>query len=881
MFTGCNDHFITDRNYRLKVERDFRTKKAAFADTALFAVFAEPMSLPEREAITFLYAYMPPGDVADYDGGFYLRNIRSSFQTREEMQWDVPEMLFRHFVLPVRVNNENLDESRMVFHEELKDRVRGLSMADAALEVNHWCHQKAVYTPTDGRTSSPLALVRTASGRCGEESTFVVAALRSVGIPARQVYTPRWAHTDDNHAWVEVYVEGRWQFMGACEPEPTLNLAWFNSAAYRGMLMHTKAFGYYEGTEEVVEQTACYTEINVIDNYAPVGKGLVTVKSSDGTTVEDATVEFKIYNYAEFYTVARKHTDKQGTCSLSAGRGDMLVWATKDGLYGFGKLSFANDESITVILDRKQGVDEFDITPPPAANTASSAPANDACEAGASQLPAAEASKAQQEEHGRRIRQEDSIRNAYTATFYTEAKALEKWDAEVARLLTKSCGNYAQIEQTLSETPDSLHDRTIALLTAVSNKDLRDTPASTFFDHIYNTTQSSASSAFFNQYVLNPRVSNELITPYKGYFAGEIDNSLKESWRKEPHKLVEWVRDNIKVCDELNPQRIPMRPSGVWKARAADSHSRDIFFVSLARSLDIPAGIEPVTRKVQYHDVSVWTDVEFDRTEVEASAQGTLIVSYKPTPTLDNPKYYSHFTIAKLQPDATLQTLNFEATAQTDMGDGDTWRGLMSKPLSIDAGDYLLVSGMRMASGKVLARTAFFTVKQGELTETELVVRNDEDDVRILGSIDAEKTFIKEDDGSRSSLLDVVGRGYFVAGILGARQEPTNHALRDIALFRDEFEQWGRGIVLLFTSKQELELYERNEFTGLPSTITYGTDDDGEIAGMLREAMKLSDERSLPIFVIADTFGRVVFVSQGYTIGLGEQMLKVIRRIEN
>ena len=32
----------------------------------------------------------------------------------------------------------------------------------------------------------------------------------------------------------------------------------------------------------------------------------------------------------------------------------------------------------------------------------------------------------------------------------------------------------------------------------------------------------------------------------------------------------------------------------------------------------------------------------------------------------------------------------------------------------------------------------------------------------------------------------------------------------------------------------------------------------------------------LPVFIIADTFNRVVFVSQGYTIGLGEQLMKVV-----
>ena len=56
---------------------------------------------------------------------------------------------FKHIVhpnavLPVRVNNEQLDSARVVFYKELKDRVKSLSLYDAILEVNHWCHEKAV-----------------------------------------------------------------------------------------------------------------------------------------------------------------------------------------------------------------------------------------------------------------------------------------------------------------------------------------------------------------------------------------------------------------------------------------------------------------------------------------------------------------------------------------------------------------------------------------------------------------------------------------------------------------------------------------------------------------------------------------------------------------
>ena len=39
---------------------------------------------------------------------------------------------------------------------------------------------------------------------------------------------------------------------------------------------------------------------------------------------------------------------------------------------------------------------------------------------------------------------------------------------------------------------------------------------------------------------------------------------------------------------------------------------------------------------------------------------------------------------------------------------------------------------------------------------------------------------------------------------------------------------------------------------------------------MITENLQLSHD-ALPIFIIADTFNRIVFISQGYTIGLGEQ----------
>ncbi len=872
VWTSCNNqqHFITDAAYRAEVENDFQAKQAALPNGDLFAVFNDQMTPEEREALTFMYAYMPIGDITDYSGDFYLKNIRSSFQARNEMPWgdSIPEDIFRHFVLPVRINNENLDESRMVFFDELKDRVKGLSLYDAVLEVNHWCHEKVIYTPSDGRTSSPLASVKTAYGRCGEESTFTVAALRSVGIPARQVYTPRWAHTDDNHAWVEAWVNGKWYFLGACEPEPVLNLGWFNGPAYRGMLMHTKVFGKYNGPEDIMERTDGYTEINVIDNYAPSAKAVITVTDANGKPVKDALVEFKIYNYAEFNSVARKKTDADGKCSLSAGKGDMLVWASKDGKFGYSKVSFGKDGEVTIALNKKPGDVEtiaLDIIPPVDGS-----------------IPA-EVTPEQKEANAKRLLEEDAIRNKYVATFYTEekAEALAKElgidPMKTEDFMIGSRGNWMEIEKFLRETPAEKRAQAMALLDVVSAKDLRDTPASVLTDHLNNTP--AVQSEWFNEYIMNPRVANEFLTPYKSFFAANIEPSLAKQAIENPQALVDWVKNNVSINDALNAQRIPIMPMGVWKSRIADKGSRNIFFVAVARSLGIPARIEPVARKIQYFKDNAWVDVDFEAAVQTTAKQGKVIASYQPIKALQDPKYYSHFTIAKVLPNGTLQTLNFERGGNVDMGLGDTWSGLLKKPLSMDEGNYMLVTGTRMANGSVLAEIEFFNVEADKTTPIQLEMRESKDEIQVIGNFNSENKFKRADNGEETSLLATTGRGYYIVALLGSRQEPTNHAMRDIAAVKKELEDWGRGIVLLFPDEKGYKNFDPKEFGDLPGTITYGLDIDGAIQKEMATAMKLQNANTLPIFLIADTFNRVVFVSQGYTIGLGEQLMKVIHKL--
>lgn len=163
---------------------DFNARKAVLTHGHLFDIFNRTMTDGERDAMRFLYAYMPVNDIADYDGDFFLNQVRATLNVRTQVGWQVPDEVFRHFVLPIRVNNENLDTARLVFQRELLPRVRGRRLYDAVLEVNHWCHEKANYQPSDARTSSPLATVRT-------PGAVVAKSLRSWWQPCARWASPR------------------------------------------------------------------------------------------------------------------------------------------------------------------------------------------------------------------------------------------------------------------------------------------------------------------------------------------------------------------------------------------------------------------------------------------------------------------------------------------------------------------------------------------------------------------------------------------------------------------------------------------------------------------------------------------------------------------
>lgn len=314
----------------------------------------------EAQALRFLYSAMPLSDVLDYPAAVYLAYAKhGAFLWREgPFAGKVPERIFANYVLHHRIHNEDMSDARRFFYDRLAERIRGRDMYGAAVEANYWCLEKATYQTSYMRTQSPLTMYGTGEGRCGEEAPFCVTALRSIGIPAREVVSPYWSHCDSNHAWVEAWCDGKWHFLGGCEPEDTLDQGWFVEPCSRAMLIYSQWFGRDKALEATTESPDMSPRVNQLGLYADTVELTVRVKDEQGNPVPGARVEFSLLNFARIGRIAtlttggEKEGETFGSVKLETGRGDLWVSAYgKDGqgevCYGECQVSLLEDEDVS------------------------------------------------------------------------------------------------------------------------------------------------------------------------------------------------------------------------------------------------------------------------------------------------------------------------------------------------------------------------------------------------------------------------------------------------------------------------------------------------------------------------------------------------------
>lgn len=707
---------------------------------------SDERQLARQRELAFLREHLPESDLAccpeEVLGAFvdHALFLRETAPWCAELEWEI----FEHYVLFPRVNDEDLSFHRRTFYDALWPRVRGLAkVEEMVLEVNRWCHEWASYQAQDPRTASPLTVFRCGSGRCGEESAFLVSALRSVGIPARQVYVPRWAHCDDNHAWAEALCGGRWRFLGACEPEPVLDRGWFNTAASRAVLVHSRLFGMGSSPlhGEPLGREGAVRWYNQTARYAPVRA--VTFRAvAQGRPAAGAKFRLQLLNEAGFHTIAALEAGEDGTATAELGLGSVHVTAAWRGLWAEGD---CHGDGLTLRL-----------LPPEEAATAwksLDAVAPEASGNAAALDPGQRAARAAVLAAGNALRQQR------TAAF-DRLSGNPAWDD----LLREARGNRPAIAAFLERDGNPLRQR---LLRTLSRKDLRDVTEETLEDHLTNAPPpGEIPEDVYDRYVLCPRIELEPLTPWRGVLRQELAPA-------DPRQLWRDLNRRVDTSPGRTYANLVWTPAESWRSHRCDRRSLKLLYVACLRAMGIPARLRELDGAPEY-----WAGGDFHTPEPEET--GVLELRCE-----THMVYGQTFTLSRWT--------------------GDGWAVLTlpegAKRIPLSAGRYRLITATRLPNGSQYAALREFPIRPGR-TETTNLYRRPFD---LEGSLFCQNLpalpAVTPEGETVPDLFKMMGRpAILIWAEPGA--EPTAHLLGELAQARQTLTA---AVVLLAREKSGLE----------------------------------------------------------------------------
>lgn len=677
---------------------------------------------PEKQqSAEFITANLPPCDSATLSGDLLIENLEYAFLARESTSWgnNVSWADFQNYVLPHRVSQEEAVKWRKLFYQELLPIVSKCeTIEEAVLAVNLWCFSKTGFKSTQRWDQNPLMTINRGYGRCEEAVIFTICALRSVGIPARQAMVPAWQHSNDNHTWTEVLINGKWHYLESANPDYGLDHAWFTGSARKAPLVISYAYGdvLHPKFPVLARRIGC-TLLNTTSMYAPASRAEVIVTDKNNNPISEVTVYFSVFNYASFRPVTAKQTDAEGKISIILGPGSVLVSAKHDNATAFAASTWIPGEETSrkniqikltpdntpegTILFRFNYKDEL----------AQTAPVKNS--------------------EGTKKLEFDALKKDRLTKFEGMVKGAEIFDPVLSASIGKAGLNTPDILEALNSCTENsrpfmaetVRRMDTADLIKINSKDLLSNTGLAL--EARNDAQKSGldyDDKIFTQYVLNPRVMYEQLQPWRSILYPKFKLTKGEKIADKIKSLNKFTQ-NIKAVPR-GPLGSSLTPAGVLSSqRATTDEERGIFAVAAFRSAGIPAKYLDEQGWVELYNGQKWIPFYPRHADLtgnqNATAKSTAYYSnwltfkfgLKDFPESSKPpQYFKDFTISTLNDAAFFQIV--EKTVLGTCNDKNIWE------MSVPSGDYYLISGKRNQYGEPIISVTPLKARIGNIHTT-------------------------------------------------------------------------------------------------------------------------------------------------------------------
>jgi len=251
------------------------------------------------------------------------------------------------YIAKTTISHEQITNYRKVFAQEglLSFVVKYPDLMDRFRMVTLWTRENMTFVSTSGRNQDPITILKKSNiGRCGEMQVFYIAALRTVGIPARPAWTPWWAHTDNNHAWTEIYIDEKWQYAENTSPEYHLNSTWFSASSQKTLLILARS-SFPDESDDVVSKGKNNNYVNSTRYYQDTRQITINLFDQNYQPVKNAKVNIMAYNFSMMRSLLELEVDSTGMVEFTIGQGGFMAVAFTDSLFDYIVVPFDSTSS--------------------------------------------------------------------------------------------------------------------------------------------------------------------------------------------------------------------------------------------------------------------------------------------------------------------------------------------------------------------------------------------------------------------------------------------------------------------------------------------------------------------------------------------------------
>ncbi len=239
----------------------------------------------KRDDLVWLVLNMPHLDRLTITCKILIEHLEYSYLVKDKFLYEVPEDLFKEFILVYRIGSEPVEGYRKVLFEKFYPLVKDEKTSSGAAKIiNEWIFENISLRNQEffGQVLSPLLTLKGKKGTEEEIAILTTAILKSIGIPSRRARARYFGEKKGGSSWVEIYDLGKWVPLYPLVP---------------------KSFGDYQEYERekrfnitAVYTTSAFQKSLVTENYTQTGKLILVLSSGSKPAVGFKHFSISVFN---------------------------------------------------------------------------------------------------------------------------------------------------------------------------------------------------------------------------------------------------------------------------------------------------------------------------------------------------------------------------------------------------------------------------------------------------------------------------------------------------------------------------------------------------------------------------------------------------------